>query len=41
MPLSDDANDVSWPCNDEKYIVHFPESTKFGRMVAGTVAMHC
>jgi phosphoenolpyruvate carboxykinase (GTP) len=25
-PLEDGKADVPWPCNDEKYIVHFPES---------------
>jgi phosphoenolpyruvate carboxykinase (GTP) len=25
-PLSPGAQDVPWPCNQEKYIVHFPES---------------
>ena len=25
MPLDDPADDVPWPCNDVKYIVHFPE----------------
>ena len=25
MPLEPGDDDVSWPCNDEKYIVHFPE----------------
>lgn len=25
-PLELDQEDVPWPCNDEKYIVHFPES---------------
>jgi phosphoenolpyruvate carboxykinase (GTP) len=25
-PLAPDQQDVPWPCNDEKYIVHFPES---------------
>ena len=25
-PLQDGQADVAWPCNDEKYIVHFPES---------------
>jgi len=24
-PLEPGQNDVPWPCNDEKYIVHFPE----------------
>jgi phosphoenolpyruvate carboxykinase (GTP) len=24
-PLADGENDVPWPCNNEKYIVHFPE----------------
>lgn len=26
MPLIDDAADAPWPCNDEKWIVHFPET---------------
>lgn len=26
MPLGPDTNDVRWPCNSEKYIVHFPET---------------
>ena len=25
MPLDDPSEDVPWPCNDIKYIVHFPE----------------
>jgi phosphoenolpyruvate carboxykinase (GTP) len=26
MPLAAGQKDVPWPCNDEKYIVHYPES---------------
>jgi len=26
MPLTEGAQDVPWPCNPEKYIVHFPRS---------------
>ncbi len=26
MPLTNNQKDVSWPCNKEKYIVHFPET---------------
>jgi phosphoenolpyruvate carboxykinase (GTP) len=26
MPLADGAEDVPWPCSEEKYIAHFPET---------------
>jgi phosphoenolpyruvate carboxykinase (GTP) len=26
VPLAPGQQDVAWPCNDEKYIVHFPET---------------
>ncbi|WP_375270493.1 phosphoenolpyruvate carboxykinase (GTP) [Sphingomonas sp.] len=26
MPLTDGQADVAWPCNEEKWIVHFPET---------------
>ncbi len=28
MPLSDGQSDVAWPCNETKYIVHFPDERK-------------
>ena len=40
-PLEPGQKDVPWPCNEEKYIVHFPRAAKYGRTDRVTVAMHC
>ncbi len=40
-PLAAGEQDVAWPCNPTKYIVHFPERARSGRSARATAAMRC